>query len=52
MGRLARYDEVASGEITHALRFTVSQTQTGFIHPATHYASSSRAFPAVPLKWW
>ena len=38
---LVRYDEVASGHIDHALRFTVSQTQRGYIHPATHYASSS-----------
>lgn len=38
---LVRYDEVASGHIDHALRFTVSRTQRGFIHPATHFASSS-----------
>jgi len=44
---LARYDEEAAGAITHALRFTVSQTQAGFIHPATHFASSSTN-PALP----
>ncbi len=38
---LARYDEVAAGEIKHALRFSVYQSQAGFIHPATHYASES-----------
>jgi hypothetical protein len=39
---LVRYDEVVErGEIRHALRFTVSKTQKAFIHPATHYASSS-----------
>ncbi len=38
---LVRYDEVAAGEINHALRFTVSQTQAAWIHPATHEASSS-----------
>jgi hypothetical protein len=38
---LARYDEVAAGKITHALRFTVSQTQRGFIFPARHAASNS-----------
>jgi hypothetical protein len=38
---LVRYDEVAAGQITHALRFTVSATQRGFVLPATHYASSS-----------
>jgi len=43
---LARYDEVAAGEIKHALRFTVSATQTGFIHPATHASESKN--PALP----
>ena len=38
---LVRYDEVAAGEITHALRFTVSKSQRAYIAPATHYASSS-----------
>jgi hypothetical protein len=40
---LARYDEVASGVIDHALRFTVDQTQNGFIHPATHQAGVANA---------
>jgi hypothetical protein len=38
---LVRYDEVASGNIDHALRFTVSRTQRAYLHPATHWASSS-----------
>jgi hypothetical protein len=38
---LARYDEVAAGHVDHALRFTVSETQRGYIHPATHLASDS-----------
>lgn len=38
---LVRYEEVQKGEITHALRFTVSQTQIGYIHPATHFASDN-----------
>jgi hypothetical protein len=37
---LIRYDELQSGAINHAIRFTVSRTQNGFIHPATHFASS------------
>ena len=41
MPGLVRYDEVASGEINHALRFTVSGTQSAYIHPATHFASLS-----------
>ncbi|MCC7448252.1 MAG: hypothetical protein IT324_12605 [Anaerolineae bacterium] len=44
---LARYDEVQSGAIRHALRFTVSKTQRAFIHPATHAASDSDD-PALP----
>jgi hypothetical protein len=37
---LVRYDEVASGEINHALRFTAPQTRRAYIWPARHYASS------------
>ena len=40
---LLRYDEVASGEIRHALRFTVSRTQRGYIAPARHFAGSNDA---------
>ncbi len=36
---LARYDEVAAGEINHALRFTATQTRGEFIWPARHEAS-------------
>jgi hypothetical protein len=38
---LVRYDEVASGVIKHALRFTAPKTQHGYVSPASHYASSS-----------
>jgi hypothetical protein len=44
---LVRYDEVRRGHIDHALRFTVARTQRGFIHPATHFASSS-SDPSLP----
>jgi hypothetical protein len=44
---LVRYDEVAAGSIRHALRFTVSRTQRGYVHPARHFASSSTD-PARP----
>ena len=37
---LARYDEVAAGEIRHALRFTVSRTRRAFVWPARHFAST------------
>ena len=38
---LIRYDEIQRGYIDHAIRFTAPVTQAGFIHPATHFASSS-----------
>jgi hypothetical protein len=38
---LVRYREVKEGRIDHALRVTVERTQRGYIHPATHLASSS-----------
>jgi hypothetical protein len=37
---LVRYDEVASGEIQHALRFTAPQTRRAYVWPARHFASS------------
>jgi hypothetical protein len=37
---LARYDEVAEGEIRHALRFTAPCTQDNYIWPARHKAGS------------
>ena len=36
---LVRYDEVAAGEIRHALRFTAPQTQRAYTWPARHFAS-------------
>jgi hypothetical protein len=44
---LVRYDEVAAGLIQHAIRVTFSQTQNGFIAPASHSASS-RNDPTLP----
>ncbi len=38
---LVRYDEVAAGVIRHAIRVTFSETQDGYILPATHSASDS-----------
>lgn len=49
---LVRYDEVQAGAINHALRFTVVHTQMKYIHPATHYASSSTNpnYPPMGLR--
>ena len=44
---LARWTEVAAGQIDHALRFTASRTRNSFIYPARHQASSS-SDPALP----
>ena len=49
---LVRYAEVAAGEIRHAVRFTVSQTQRKYIWPARHYASSltGSQYPPMGLR--
>jgi len=36
---LVRNDEVAAGEIKHAIRVTFSRTRSGYVLPATHFAS-------------
>ncbi|MBM3462327.1 MAG: hypothetical protein FJX76_09520 [Armatimonadetes bacterium] len=46
---LVRYDEVRSGAIHHALRFTVRRTQRAYVPPATHYASSSTDLDDPPM---
>jgi hypothetical protein len=46
---LVRYPEVNSGQIDHALRVTVPQSQRGYIHPATHFASSSSDANLPPM---
>ena len=46
---LLRYDETAAGEIRHAIRFTVGQTQNAFVWPARHYASSLTGAQYPPM---
>ena len=46
---LARYDEVAHGQIDHALRFTVAQTRRAYVWPARHDASSLTDPPLPPM---
>lgn len=50
---LVRYDEVAVGLIDHAIRVTFSQTQAGFIPPASHSASSKTdpTLPAMGMRF-
>jgi hypothetical protein len=40
MPGLVTYEEVQSGEIKHAIRFTAPQTRHAFVWPARHFASS------------
>ena len=49
---LVRYDEVMSGVIDHALRFTVQTSRRGFVYPARHYASSqtSESYPPMGMR--
>jgi hypothetical protein len=46
---LVRYDEVAAGEIRHALRFTAPQTRNDYVWPARHYASSLTGAQVPPM---
>jgi len=46
---LIRYDEVASGKISHALRFTAPETRNTYVWPARHEASSRTGQQYPPL---
>jgi hypothetical protein len=46
---LARYDDVASGQIRHALRFTLAQSRAAFVPPASHWAANSSNASAPPM---
>ena len=46
---LVRYDEVAEGEIRHALRFTAPQTRDDYVWPARHAASTLSGAQYPPL---
>jgi hypothetical protein len=46
---LVRYDEVAAGEITHAIRFTAPQTRAEHVWPARHDASNSTSSSLPPM---
>jgi hypothetical protein len=46
---LVRYDEVTSGEIRHAIRFTAPQTRRAYVWPARHYASSLTGAQYPPM---
>ena len=50
---LIRYDEIAAGEINHAIRFTAPQTQEDYVWPARHYAShlTGAQFPPMGTRF-
>ncbi|MBL8227671.1 MAG: hypothetical protein JNL98_04315 [Bryobacterales bacterium] len=49
MPGLVTWEEVASGEIRHAIRFTVPQTRRAYVWPARHYASSLTGTQYPPM---
>jgi hypothetical protein len=46
---LVRYDEVAAGEIRHAIRVTAPQTRRAYVWPARHFASSLTGTEYPPM---
>lgn len=46
---LVKYDEVLTGTINHAIRFTVPQTQDTFVWPARHEASNLTGSQYPPM---
>src|SRR5438105_2007534 len=46
---LVRYDEVAAGEVRHAIRFTAPRTRNTYVWPGRHYASSLTAIDYPPM---
>jgi hypothetical protein len=46
---LVRYDEVASGKIQHAIRFTLPQSRAAMVPPASHWAANSSDPIAPPM---
>lgn len=50
---LVNYDEVVSGHIDHAIRFTAQTTETKFIWPARHEAGavSSTSYPPMGARF-
>lgn len=50
---LVRYDEILAGEIRHAIRVTVPQTQKAYVWPALHYASllTGAQYPPMGVRF-
>jgi hypothetical protein len=46
---LVRYDEVAAGQINHAIRITLQNSRAAFVPPASHWAANSSNANAAPM---
>jgi hypothetical protein len=46
---LVRHDEATSGQIAHAIRFTLQHSIAAYVLPATHWAANSSAQFAAPM---
>ena len=46
---LVRYDEVAAGQIQHAIRVTLQDSRAAAVLPATHWAANSTSANAPPM---
>jgi hypothetical protein len=46
---LIRYDEVAAGQIQHAIRFTLQHSRAAMVPPASHWAANSTDPSAAPM---
>jgi len=46
---LVRFDEVASGAVNHAIRFTAPETRSAHIYPARHHAGSGASSSLPPM---
>ena len=49
---LVRYDEVASGNIDHAIRFTAPRTANAYVWPASHKAATGGASDPPMGAWF
>ena len=50
---LVRYEEVAAGEIRHAIRFTAPETRRAYVWPGRHFASelTGRRYPPMGQRF-
>jgi hypothetical protein len=46
---LVRYDEVAAGNLDHAIRVTFESTRNAWVHPASHCAGDTSSGSAPPM---